>query len=136
MGKDGEVFVLDMGESVKIVDLAKKMAHIMGHSIKSDDNPKGTLDIIFSGLRPGEKLYEELLIDDADTKTEHPKIMGADEMKVPFSDVLMLMDQLNEALFARDEHKAQQLLIDAPIAYAPAKHSQPNHLQRQQALAS
>ena len=122
MGKDGEVFVLDMGDSVKIVDLAKKMAHIMGFSIKSDNNPDGDLEIKFSGLRPGEKLYEELLIDDADTKTEHPKIMGADETKVPFSDVLMLMDQLNEALFSKDESLAKTLLIDAPLAYTPAQH--------------
>jgi FlaA1/EpsC-like NDP-sugar epimerase len=136
MGKDGEVFVLDMGDSVKIVDLAKKMAHIMGHSIKTDDNPKGSLEITFSGLRPGEKLYEELLIDDADTKTEHPKIMGADETKVPFSEVLMLMDRLNEALVSRDESLAQQLLIDAPLAYAPAKHSQPVKDEKQHALAS
>lgn len=132
MGKDGEVFVLDMGESVKIVDLAEKMAHIMGFSIKSENNPKGTLDITFSGLRPGEKLYEELLIDDADTKTEHPKIMGADETKVPFSDVLMLMDQLNESLLSKDESQAKQLLIDAPLAYTPAAHSQ----EPKKALAS
>jgi FlaA1/EpsC-like NDP-sugar epimerase len=136
MGKDGEVYVLDMGESVKIVDLAKKMAHIMGFSIRSEDNPDGTLEMTFSGLRPGEKLYEELLIDDADTKTEHPKIMGADETKVPFSDVLMLMDQLNEALFSKDESQAKQLLIDAPLAYTPAKHGQKVATDRPQALAS
>ena len=90
LGSKGEVFVLDMGSSVKIVDLAHKMAHLMGHSLKTPDNPEGDIELKFSGLRPGEKLYEELLIDDADTTTEHPRIMGAEESKLAFEEVILL----------------------------------------------
>jgi FlaA1/EpsC-like NDP-sugar epimerase len=124
MGHSGEVFVLDMGDSVKIVDLASKMAHLMGHSIRTESNPTGDIELQFSGLRPGEKLYEELLIGEAEHNTEHPRIMAADEIKLSFADILMLLDKLNFALINRDEQKAKQILIeDAPLAYQPAKHS-------------
>ncbi|MGB2426291.1 MAG: polysaccharide biosynthesis protein, partial [Alteromonas sp.] len=77
MGKNGEVFVLDMGEPVKIADLAHKMAHLMGYKIARSTGEKGDMQIKFTGLRPGEKLYEELLIGDGETGTEHPRIMAA-----------------------------------------------------------
>ncbi|RWW91242.1 hypothetical protein BHE74_00000152 [Ensete ventricosum] len=79
MGLGGDVFVLDMGEPVKIVELAEKMVHLSGLSIRSDKNPQGDILINFSGLRPGEKLYEELLIGDNVTATRHPMIMRASE---------------------------------------------------------
>lgn len=120
MGGKGEVFVLDMGQPVKIVDLATKMAHLLGHSIKSDSNPDGTIDMKFSGLRPGEKLFEELLIDDADTRTQHSRIMGADEIKMPFEEVLMLFDELNRLLLAHDAANAKELLRKAPLGYQPS----------------
>lgn len=119
MGADGEVFVLDMGEPVKIVDLATKMAHLLGHTIRSKEAPSGDMELVFSGLRPGEKLYEELLIDDAETDTQHPRIMGANEVKMDFSEVVMLLDQLNYALVNNDEGEAKELLIKAPLAYTP-----------------
>ena len=122
MGKKGEVFVLDMGDPVKIVDLAQKMAHLMGHTLKTETQPDGNIELKFSGLRPGEKLYEELLIDDADTTTQHPRIMGADESKLPFEDVVMLLDELNYELTQQNESKAKEILVDAPLAYAPATH--------------
>lgn len=122
MGSKGEVFVLDMGRSVKIVDLASKMAHLMGHSLRTKDNPKGDIELKFSGLRPGEKLYEELLIDDADTTTEHPRIMGADETKLPFEEVILLFDELNRLLLEHDASGAKALLQKAPLGYTPAKH--------------
>ncbi len=122
MGKNGEVFVLDMGQSVKIVDLATKMAHLMGHVLKTPQNPTGDIELKFSGLRPGEKLYEELLIDDADTTTQHPRIMGADETKLPFEDVVILFDELNRILLSQDANQAKALLQKAPLAYVPAKH--------------
>lgn len=122
MGKNGEVFVLDMGAPVKIVDLAIKMAHLMGQSIRTEDKPEGTIELNYTGLRPGEKLYEELLIDDADTETMHPRIMGADEQKLPFEDVLMLIDRMNFALIKQDTQAAIELLLEAPLAYAPTKH--------------
>ncbi|MFT6989222.1 MAG: FlaA1/EpsC-like NDP-sugar epimerase [Paraglaciecola sp.] len=122
MGSTGEVFVLDMGASVKIVDLASKMAHLMGHTLKTSDNPNGDIELKFSGLRPGEKLYEELLIDDADTTTEHPRIMGADETKLPFEKVILLFDELNRLLLEHDALGAKILLRNAPLGYTPAKH--------------
>jgi FlaA1/EpsC-like NDP-sugar epimerase len=122
MGSKGEVFVLDMGEAVKIVDLASKMAHLMGHSLKTLETPHGDIELKFTGLRPGEKLYEELLIDDADTTTEHPRIMGADEEKLPFEEVILLFDELNRLLLEHNVSGAKALLQKAPLGYTPAKH--------------
>jgi FlaA1/EpsC-like NDP-sugar epimerase len=122
MGSKGEVFVLDMGPSVKIVDLAHKMAHLMGHSLRTIDKPNGDIELKFSGLRPGEKLYEELLIDDADTTTEHPRIMGADETKLPFEEVILLFDELNRLLLEHDVEGSKALLRKAPLAYIPSTH--------------
>lgn len=120
MGKQGEVFVLDMGEPVKIVDLAQKMAHLMGHELYTSEQQTGDIKLVFSGLRPGEKLYEELLIDDAETDTEHPRIMGANEVRIEFSEVVMLLDRLNYSLSDRDEKQAIDILVEAPLAYAPS----------------
>lgn len=122
MGRDGEVFVLDMGDPVKIVDLAKKMAHLLGIRLSENPDDDG-MKLVFSGLRPGEKLYEELLIDDAETTTEHPRIMGANEVRIDFSEVVMMMDRLNYALVSRDEKEAKALLMEAPLAYAPTSTS-------------
>lgn len=122
MGKHGEVFVLDMGEPVKIVDLATKMAHLLGHNLSTEKGDDSSIQLIFSGLRPGEKLYEELLIDDAETETQHPRIMGANEKKIEFSEVVMLLDKMNYALMQRDEKEAKGLLISAPLGYTPSKH--------------
>ena len=74
MAQGGDVFVLDMGKSVKIVDLARRMIHLAGLTVKDENNPEGDIAIEFQGLRPGEKLYEELLIGEDVTGTEHPKI--------------------------------------------------------------
>ncbi|MCC2618331.1 polysaccharide biosynthesis protein [Aestuariibacter halophilus] len=119
MSQRGEVYVLDMGEPVKIIDLATQMAHLMGHRISLENPKQGDIALLFTGLRPGEKLYEELLIDDAETQTQHPRIMGANELKLDFSDVVMLLDQLNFLLIKGDEAGAIQLLRDAPLAYQP-----------------
>lgn len=123
MGTKGEVFVLDMGEPVKIVDLAHKMAHLMGHSLSTKEGDDGDIELVYTGLRPGEKLYEELLIDDAETDTEHPRIMGANEAKLEFSEVVMLLDELNQAVFARDEDRIRKMLLEAPLSYAPASYA-------------
>lgn len=122
MGQNGEVFVLDMGPPVKIVDLASKMAHLMGQSLRTAENHQGTLELKYTGLRPGEKLYEELLIDDEDSQTRHPRIMGADEQKLAFSEVVMLLDELNYELVNHNVEAAVALLQSAPLAYSPAKH--------------
>lgn len=123
MGQDGEVFVLDMGDPVRIADLAKKMAHLMGRKVRENGEGVGDIDLVYTGLRPGEKLYEELLIDDAETETKHPRIMGANEIKIEFAEVVMLLDRLNYALIQRDEDSAYEILLEAPLAYTPAAHS-------------
>jgi FlaA1/EpsC-like NDP-sugar epimerase len=79
MARGGEVFVLDIGEPVRIYDLACTLAHLMGSSVKNEHNPDGDIEIVFTGLRPGEKLYEELLIGEASEGTDHPMIMRAQE---------------------------------------------------------
>lgn len=123
MGSDGQVFVLDMGPPVKIIDLAHKMAHLMGHSLRTPSVPNGSIELRFSGLRPGEKLYEELLIDDAHTETEHPRIMGADETKLPFENVVLLFDELNCLVLEHNVLGVKKLLLEAPLGYAPASHN-------------
>ena len=97
MAKGGEVFVLDMGEPVKIVDLARRMIHLSGHRAKTTDNPNGDIEIIFTGLRPGEKLYEELIIgEDNIENTDHPLIMQAMEHSFPFDELESLLSELTE----------------------------------------
>lgn len=82
MGVHGEVFVLDMGEPVKVLDLARRMIHLSGFSVREDDSPEGDIEIRFTGLRPGEKLYEELLIGENVSGTQHPRIMMANEQSI------------------------------------------------------
>ncbi len=97
MAKGGEVFVLDMGEPVKIVDLARRMIHLSGHRTKTIDNPNGDIEIIFTGLRPGEKLYEELIIgEDNIENTDHPLIMQAIEHSFPLVELESLLSDLTE----------------------------------------
>ncbi|WP_100644218.1 polysaccharide biosynthesis protein [Alteromonas facilis] len=119
MGKRGEVFVLDMGEPVKIADLAEKMAHLMGFKVTENPTHDGEIAIRYTGLRPGEKLYEELLIGDNETATEHPRIMAANEISMDFAEVVMLLDQINYELVNRHEDQAIAILASAPLAYKP-----------------
>ena len=98
MGKNGEVFVLDMGDPVKILDLAKQMIHLTGLSIKDDKNPNGDVEIDFTGLRPGEKLYEELLIGENATGTQHPRIMQAEEASLPFDKIMEIINELEKSI--------------------------------------
>jgi len=79
MARGGEVFVLDMGESVKIYDLAKRMVELSGLTVRDEDHPEGDIEIATTGLRPGEKLYEELLIGHSPQPSQHPRIMQANE---------------------------------------------------------
>ena len=94
----------------------------MGHNLSTPDHPDGDIELTFSGLRPGEKLYEELLIDDADTNTEHPRIMGADESKLMFEDVVLLFDELNRLLLDHNVEDSKALLRKAPLGYTPSVH--------------
>ncbi len=92
MAKGGDVFLLDMGEPIKIYQLAKRMIELSGKSIKNKKNPKGDIEIKIIGLRPGEKLYEELLLSDSPIKTKHPKIFKSKE---PFIEIDKLIKEMN-----------------------------------------
>src|SRR5699024_9642660 len=100
MGQGGDVFVLDMGDPVSIVELAEKMINLTGLTVRSESNPSGEIAVEFSGLRPGEKLYEELLIGDNVSPTEHSMIMRADEDFLPWAELEVILQQLMTA--ARD----------------------------------
>ena len=119
MGQGGEVFVLDMGEPVKIADLARKMVHLMGMSEKTGDQPDGDIEIVFSGLRPGEKLYEELLIGDNPQGTSHPRIMMAKEVSMPWSEVEQTLTRLMQASHNFDCQEMVEILKAAPTGFAP-----------------
>lgn len=120
MGKGGDVFVLDMGQSVKIVDLAKKMIHLSGFSVNDENNIDGDICIEFSGLRPGEKLYEELLIGDSVTGTDHKRIMTANEVDLPWTALQLLLDDLDHACHHFEHEKIRTLLLNAPTDFTPS----------------
>ncbi|ATP49074.1 hypothetical protein CR512_06730 [Pseudomonas putida] len=119
MGKGGDVFVLDMGEPVRIVELAEKMIHLSGFSVRSERNPMGDIAIEFTGLRPGEKLYEELLIGDNVIATRHPMIMSASEDFLTWEELKDALSQLLGAAAADDFVRVRQLLRETVIGYAP-----------------
>lgn len=106
MAKGGDVFVLDMGEPVKITDLAKKMIQLSGYEIKSGENPNGDIEIKYTGLRPAEKLYEELLVSENVVSTEHAKIMKANEDSLT---AVELDEAFIEILKACDEYDSERL---------------------------
>jgi len=97
MGEGGDVFVLDMGESVRITDLAKRLINLSGLEVKDENHKNGDIEIVFTGLRPGEKLYEELLIGDNVSKTEHQQILRAQEEFVEKEEIERLIGELKEA---------------------------------------
>jgi FlaA1/EpsC-like NDP-sugar epimerase len=113
MAAGGDVFVLDMHEPVRILDLARKMIHLMGYIIKDERNPNGEIAIEYTGLRPGEKLYEELLIGEQVTGTDHPKIMRAEEDFLPWHEIEQLLLHLEQACAALDQVQIREVLSDA-----------------------
>ncbi|SNR90812.1 polysaccharide biosynthesis protein [Pseudomonas segetis] len=119
MGLGGDVFVLDMGHPVKIVDLAEKMVHLSGLSIRSEKNPHGDITIQYTGLRPGEKLYEELLIGDNVSPTEHPMIMRASEEHLAWDDFRQVLNELVSSVAADDYGRVRQLLRETVSGYKP-----------------
>jgi len=118
-GQGGDVFVLDMGEPVKIVQLAEKMIHLSGLSIRSERNPQGDISIEFTGLRPGEKLYEELLIGDNVAATQHPMIMTANEDHLSWDLLKPRLTQLLNAVEQDDYSLVRQLLRETVSGYTP-----------------
>lgn len=119
MGLGGDVFVLDMGEPVKIVELAEKMIRLSGLSVRSEKNPHGDIAIEFTGLRPGEKLYEELLIGDNVVATQHPMIMSANEDHLSWDALKIKLAELLAAIEQDDYTRVRQLLRDTVSGYAP-----------------
>lgn len=120
MGKGGDVFVLDMGESVKIYDLAVKMIHLSGYEIKDNNHPSGDIEIKCTGLRPGEKLYEELLIGDNVYGTDHERIMTAKEVMLEWEQLEILLDRLTDACQILDHETIRHVLLkEAPTGFNP-----------------
>lgn len=119
MGQGGDVFVLDMGEPVRIVELAEKMIHLSGLSVRSEKNLHGDISIEFTGLRPGEKLYEELLIGDNVAATQHPMIMSANEDYLSWDVLKIKLTELLSAVDQDDYARVRQLLRDTVSGYTP-----------------
>jgi len=119
MAKGGDVYVLDMGGPVRIVDLARKMVRLSGLMVKDKLHPDGDIEIQFTGLRPGEKLYEELLIGDKVSETDNPMIMRAEEEMKTWDDLKLIIDELEKAVDNCDQGKLRQLLIKAVPGFKP-----------------
>jgi FlaA1/EpsC-like NDP-sugar epimerase len=119
MGQGGDVFVLDMGVPVKIVELARKMIHLSGLEVRDESNPEGDIEIRYSGLRAGEKLYEELLIGENVSGTEHPLIMRAEEIELPWPYLREKLEQLDDAFHQFDYETVRNVLLEVVDGYQP-----------------
>lgn len=119
MAKGGDVFVLDMGESVRIMDLARRMVELSGLTVRDEDHPDGDIEIEITGLRPGEKLYEELLIGDNPKPTNHSRIMKAHEELLPWAELEPRLQALDMALNVNDIGVIRQMLQQLVAGYVP-----------------
>ncbi|MGB1221144.1 MAG: polysaccharide biosynthesis protein [Alcanivoracaceae bacterium] len=131
MATGGEVFVLDMGEPVRIQDLAQTMVRLMGMSVRDDDNPDGDIAIVFTGLRPGEKLYEELLIGESSVGTAHPRILQAQEERLDWPAMAVLLAALEEAVQRGDAAAIRAHLAQHVHGYGQAPELPPGAQPRQ-----
>ena len=120
MGSGGDVFVLDMGSPVRIADLAKRMVQLAGYTIRDDKHPEGDIEIRFTGLRPAEKLFEELLIGKNVTGTEHPRILRAMEQSLTWEQIRHVLDDLAHCSIRFDCERARDVLLRAVPEYQPA----------------
>ncbi|MEO7159620.1 MAG: polysaccharide biosynthesis protein, partial [Polaromonas sp.] len=119
MAHGGDVFVLDMGRPVKIVDLARRMAQLSGLSLRDENNPDGDIEIKITGLRPGEKLYEELLIGDNPEGTAHERIMKAHEDFVGWSELAPILVEMRQAATQNNEAAMKAILKQLVHGYGP-----------------
>ncbi|WP_126446622.1 polysaccharide biosynthesis protein [Sulfuricystis multivorans] len=119
--ESGAVFVLDMGEAVKIIELARRMIELSGLTVRDEANPDGDIEIAITGLRPGEKLYEELLIGDDPQPTLHPRIMKAREHFLSWAELEPRLAALEAALAANDAPVIRQLLAQMVSGYQPTE---------------
>jgi FlaA1/EpsC-like NDP-sugar epimerase len=125
MATGGEVFVLEMGTPVKIDDLARTMVRLSGLEIRDDKHPDGDIAIEYVGLRPGEKLYEELLIGENTTGTSHPRIFKNSEPIVPYDELAAVLERLEDAIHRMDEVEMQDVLRTTVEGYVPAGGAHP-----------
>ena len=135
MGKNSEVFVLDMGESVKIKDLIYKMINLSGFTVKDSRNPKGDIEIKITGLRPGEKLYEELLIGDNPQKTHHSRIQKTDNPFIPFDQLEIDLNNLKNLL---NDNKAMEvkILLEKVLKFYKSNSEIVDHIHLEQISSS
>ncbi len=120
MARGGDVFVLDMGQPVRIIDLARRMIELSGLEVRDEANPDGEIEIAITGLRPGEKLYEELLIGDNPQPTSHPRIMKANEDFLPWARLETKLDALAQAIDSSDVAALRLLLEQLVVGYTPS----------------
>ncbi|MEM8593987.1 MAG: polysaccharide biosynthesis protein, partial [Pseudomonadota bacterium] len=131
LGQGGDVFLLDMGEPVKIDQLARRMIYLMGHKVKHDTQSRRStlegdassnvgIEIVYTGLRPGEKLYEELLVGDDAQSTSHPRIMKAQESHLNWDELDLLLDAVFVACDQFDYQALRRLFLSAPLAFSPS----------------
>jgi len=119
MAEGGEVYVLDMGQPVRIIDLARRMVKLSGFTVRDENRPDGDIAIEVTGLRPGEKLYEELLIGDNPVATLHPRILKAHEEFVPWADFREDLELLKQAVKANDTATLRALLLKHVSGFTP-----------------
>lgn len=117
MADGGDVFVLDMGKPVVIYDMARRLIELSGKTVRSDDNPHGDIEITFTGLLPGEKMIEELLIGDNPQRTDHPRIMRAFEEHLPWDKMQVALEQLRAAADANDIEAVRELFGELVSGY-------------------
>ena len=122
MAAGGEVFVLEMGEPVRIVDLARLMVRLSNREVRDEFNPDGDIEIVFTGLRPGEKLFEELLIGARTEATEHSRIHKSDEPFLSWSELKKELDALELALETRDIAGLKSVLARTVEGYHAVPH--------------
>lgn len=120
MAEGGDVFVLDMGEPVRIIDLARRMVELSGLAVRDERNPGGDIEILITGLRPGEKLYEELLIGDNPSPTMHPRVMKAHDEAMPWAALIEQLATLEVALACNNVALIREMLVRLVGGYRPA----------------
>jgi FlaA1/EpsC-like NDP-sugar epimerase len=125
MATGGEVFVLEMGTPVKIDDLARTMIRLSGREVRDETHPEGDIAIEYVGLRRGEKLYEELLIGENTTGTNHPRIFKNSEPILPYEELAAALERLEDAIQRMDEAEMQELLRATVEGYVPASTAHP-----------
>ncbi len=119
MASGGDVFVLDMSEPIRIIDLARKMLHLMGYNVRDENSYRGDIAIEYTGLRPGEKLFEELLIGESVTGTDHPKIMRAEEDALPWNELEQYLQELQGACKRMDIAAIRAILMKVVDGFNP-----------------